>query len=103
MPRCRPSLLSLFVALWVVVPAALAQDTARDSAAIVAAGRAFSDYYVRGEIAALAQLYTHDGVLLPPGREVKGRAAIERFFTGGPGTRRVAHRMEPQSIRISGN
>lgn len=93
----------LLYPLWIVcvVPTASAQSTA-DSAAIVAASRAFSDYYVRGDIPALARLYAENGVLLPPGREVRGRADIERYFTSGPNTRRVAHRMEPQSIRISG-
>jgi ketosteroid isomerase-like protein len=102
MMHSRQSLLTLLLFLAFVGADAGAQGTARDSTAILEASRQFSTYYVRGDIAALARLFVEDGVLRPPGREVRGRAAIERYFTSGPNPRRVAHRMEPSSIHISG-
>ncbi len=72
-------------------------------AAIAAASRAFSDAYVRNDMAALGMVYTSDAVLLPPDREVRGREAIMRYFSWGPKFRQIAHRMEPSEVVINGN
>jgi len=45
--------------------------------------REFEAAFARGDMAALAGLYTEDARLLPPGGPlVSGRAAIEQFWTG---------------------
>jgi metallo-beta-lactamase class B len=60
-------------------PAVLARAGQDDRAAIAAASRTFSDAYVRGDTATIRGLYTPDAVLLPPGREIRGRDAIVRL------------------------
>jgi ketosteroid isomerase-like protein len=51
--------------------------------------RVLTDYergWKAGDAAALAQLFTEDGLVLAPGRTpVKGRAAIQKLYTG-PGS-----------------
>jgi ketosteroid isomerase-like protein len=74
-----------------------------DSIAISAASRAFSSAYVRNDSVALGQIYSDTALLLPPGRQVRGRAAIQRYFSWGPGYRQVAHAMTSTSLSISGN
>lgn len=76
---------------------------AADSAAIAAASRAFSDAYVGGDTARLADLYTDDALVLPPGQTVQGRGAIQRYF--GPGPRRVnlAHAMTSERLDVQGD
>jgi len=71
--------------LGLMVPSvAVAQSTgaSSDSAAIAAASRAFSAAYVRNDTAALGRIYSDSAVLLPPNREIRGRAAIQRDFAG---------------------
>ncbi len=92
--------------LGLVVPVtAFAQGvaTSRDSLAIAAASRAFSAAYVRNDTAALGQAYADSAVLLPPNREIRGRAAIQRYFAWGPNYRQLAHAMEPDRLTISGD
>jgi ketosteroid isomerase-like protein len=91
--------------LVVLTGAAVAQDddTARDSLAIVAASRAFSDAYVRNDTAALGQVYADSAILLPPNRAVAGRAAIQRYFTWGPNYRQLAHAMVSERLTITGD
>ncbi len=84
------------------VPAQVADDAA-DRAAIGVASRAFSAAYVANDTAALGQVYADSGVLLPPGREVRGRAAIQRYFAWGPNYRQVAHAMHSAQLTISGD
>jgi uncharacterized protein (TIGR02246 family) len=74
-----------------------------DSTAIAAASRAFSAAYVSGDTAAIRRLYTEDAMLLPPGRELRGRDAIVRYFTPGPRRVNVSHAMEPSDLRIRGD
>jgi ketosteroid isomerase-like protein len=38
-------------------------------------------------MAALGELYTEDAALLPPGREIRGREAVMRYFAWGPNHR----------------
>ncbi len=64
----------------------------------------FSQAMVRGDGGALAAAYTHDGVLLPPDREIRGAQAIGRYFTTGrDGYRQVAHSMIPDEVRVRGD
>jgi uncharacterized protein (TIGR02246 family) len=54
-------------------------ESARDG--IEAADRAFEAAFAKGDAASVAQLYTADGALLPPGAaRVDGRAGIERYW-----------------------
>lgn len=65
---------------------------------------AFSGAYVRGDFAAMANLYTADAVLLPADRVVRGRSDIEQYFTYGPNRIQVAHSMTPKSLeRLDAN
>ena len=80
-----------------------AQSFTRDSTQIAAASRSFSEAYVRGDTAAIRALYTVDGVLLPPGREVRGRDGIARYFAPGPNRVNVTHRMQSSELRLHGD
>lgn len=87
--------------LAVGVPAAGPAQTGgthADSLAIVAASRAFSAAYVANDTPALGRLYADSAVLLPPNREIRGRAAIQRYFAWGPNYRQIAHSMESQHL-----
>ncbi|MCA9736400.1 MAG: DUF4440 domain-containing protein [Gemmatimonadota bacterium] len=84
-------------------PAPSSTDPAADSAAIVAASRAFSDAYVDGDTARLAELYTEDALVLPPGRTVQGRAAIQRYFGPGPRRANLAHAMTSERLDVQGD
>jgi ketosteroid isomerase-like protein len=92
--------------LGLMVPSvAVAQSTgaSSDSAAIAAASRAFSAAYVRNDTAALGRIYSDSAVLLPPNREIRGRAAIQRYFAWAPDYRQVAHTMESAELTIDVN
>jgi ketosteroid isomerase-like protein len=96
----------LGICLGLALPtAAVAQTSAvaRDSVAIAEASRAFSAAYVRNDTAALGQIYSDSAVLLPPNREIRGRAAIQRYFAWGANYRQLAHAMEPTRLTIAGD
>lgn len=80
-----------------------AQPATDAKAAIIATSRAFSAAYVGNDMNALGQLYTEDAVLLPHGREVRGRVEIQRFFTRKPPYRQVAHSMESANLDLRGD
>jgi uncharacterized protein (TIGR02246 family) len=62
-------------------PPAAAQGAAKD-AAILAVADAYTKASLAGDVKAIAALYTDDGIELPPNHgPVKGRAAIEAFYT----------------------
>lgn len=84
-----------------VAPAVQEEDDAR--AAIAAASAAFSEAYVQNDMAALGEVYTEDAVILPPGREIRGREAIQRYFAWGPSHRQIAHSMVPSELTVSGD
>lgn len=63
---------------------------------------AFSTAYVEGRFADMAAAYTPEAVLLPSGGVVRGREAIQRFFTYGPGRTQVAHSMTPTQVTRHG-
>lgn len=76
---------------------------ATDRETILAASREFSRAYVAGDSAAVAALYTEDGLLMPPNRDVRGREAIERYFSTPPDRRPADHGMESSELRIVGD
>jgi uncharacterized protein (TIGR02246 family) len=86
-------------------PASLrAQTAATDSAAIHELGRQFSAAYMRGDAAAMAKLYTADGVILPERSEaISGREAIARYWAPRPGSRVTRHVLTPSRVVIDGD
>lgn len=99
--RKRSLALALFATIAWCDGTATAQET--DAVAIAEASRAFSDAYVRGDTAAIRELYTGDAVLLPPGREIQGRDAIARYFAPGPDRVNLSHAMESSDLRVHGD
>lgn len=81
------------------VSEAQANPTAQE---IIAASRAFSAAYVRGDTTALAELYTQDALLLPPGRAVRGRVNVALFFAPKPNRQTLSHAMESEELEIEG-
>ena len=71
-------------ALLLVAPAAIAQAQPSDvKAAIEERGKAFEQAYNSGDAAGLADLYTEDAAILPPGAaRAEGREAIAEFWGG---------------------
>lgn len=63
---------------------------------------AFSAAYVEGRFADIASAYTPEAVLLPSGGIVRGRDAIQRYFTYGSGRIQVAHSMTPTQVTRHG-
>lgn len=84
----------LLVTLGSMSPLA-AQTAPSDSVAIHDLARQFSAAYVRGDVAAMAGLYTSDAVIFPERSEaISGRDAIRRYWTLPAGrkiTRHVNH------------
>jgi ketosteroid isomerase-like protein len=68
--------------------------------AIAAASRLFSQSYVNGDTTALGDLYTMDAVLLPPSRDVKGRAEIKRYFAPNSRRKNITHAMESSELIV---
>ena len=72
-----------------------------DSAAIHALSRDFSAAYVRGDAAAMAALYTEDGVIFPErSAAIAGQDAIRAYWTLGEGARITRHEAVPTEIRV---
>lgn len=78
----------------------LEETTNEAEAALLAASRAFSRAFVQGDTATLRDLYTEDAVLFPPGREVRGRDAIVRWFAPSPGRTHLGHAMTSSSLEV---
>src|SRR4051812_2985523 len=54
----------------------------QDKSTIERLNETFATAFTRGDMAAVAGMYSEDAYLLPPGEEiVKGRAAIQSFWT----------------------
>ena len=70
---------------------------------IAETSRLFSQSYVQGDTTTLGHLYTMDAVLLPPGREIKGRESIKEYFSPSPRRRNISHSMESQELVIQGS
>jgi uncharacterized protein (TIGR02246 family) len=64
---------------------------------------AFSAALVASDGETVASMYTDDGVLLPPGREIRGKDRIGRYFTTGRDYVQVAHSMIPDEVDVDGN
>ena len=74
--------LLLLPALFLLVPAAAAQDDPR--AAVEASNRAFMDAYAAGDAAGVAALYTPDTRLYAPNMPpLEGREAVQAWMQGG--------------------
>lgn len=73
-----------------------------EAEAIASASRAFSTAYCDGDTATIRRLYTADAVLLPPGRELRGRDAVARYFAPGPRRVNLSHAMESSGLEIRG-
>jgi uncharacterized protein (TIGR02246 family) len=81
----------------------LAQTAGSDSAAIHELARQFSAAYVRGDAAAMADLYTADAVIFPERSDaISGREAIRRYWTLPAGRRITRHVVTPEHIKIDG-
>ncbi|HEU4523384.1 MAG TPA: nuclear transport factor 2 family protein [Gemmatimonadales bacterium] len=80
-----------------------AQMTPADSVELHRLARQFSAAFVRGDAAAMADLYTPDGVIFPERSEwISGRDAIRRYFTPAPGRRVTHHLLTPSRIVVDG-
>lgn len=110
-PMTNPALLAPLLVLLLLLTPGIAEPNAEGGgettdearSAILAASAAFSRAYVEGDMETLAALYTEDAVLLPPGRVVRGREAIARYFAPRPGRRNLSHSMRPDDLRIHGD
>ncbi|NNE66470.1 MAG: DUF4440 domain-containing protein [Pyrinomonadaceae bacterium] len=87
----------------------LAQEATRDSnmspaeAEINKASGAFSSAYVRGDVDAIRELYTEDGVILPPGRTIRGKKKIGNYFAPRPNRVNISHSMKSSELKIDGD
>jgi uncharacterized protein (TIGR02246 family) len=74
-------LIVTLVSISLLVGAAARSDDTRES--IESINRGFAAAFLRGDAEAVAELYTEDAELLPPGAEaVAGRSAIAAFWKG---------------------
>lgn len=64
----------------------------------------FSTYYTSGDYGALANSYTSDGVILPPGADIiKGREAIKQRWILPEGVSVPYHKITPAEINVLGD
>jgi uncharacterized protein (TIGR02246 family) len=102
--RVRHALRCLLACGLLNAPVLGAQTAAADSSAIHALSRQFSAAYMRGDAAAMADLYTSDAVIFPERSErITGRTAIRRYWTLGPGRRVTRHVATPIRIVVDGD
>lgn len=79
-------------------------DDASVRAGIEANAAAWSAAANRGDMAAVAALYTEDAILLPPNAaSVRGRQSIQRFFEGFRAVSPSNVRLFPDEITACGN
>jgi uncharacterized protein (TIGR02246 family) len=79
-------------------------DSAADVAAIQEVARRFSAAYVRGDAAAITDLYTPDAVIFPERSEaIGGTDAIRRYWTFAPGRRITRHRLTATAVVVDGD
>jgi uncharacterized protein (TIGR02246 family) len=80
-----------------------AQVSPADSLELHRLARQFSAAFMRGDAAAMADLYTPDGVIFPERSEwITGREAIQRYYTPAPGRRVTHHLLTPSRIVVDG-
>ena len=64
----------------------------------------FSAYYVEGNFEGMANTYTEDAMIFPPGKDILfGKAAIRNFWENLPKTKILSHKSVPEKIIIKGN
>ena len=81
----------------------VAQAAASDTAVIQQLARQFSAAYVRGDAAAMTELYTSDAVIFPErSAAITGRDAIRRYWSLPPGRRITRHVITPAQITVDG-
>jgi uncharacterized protein (TIGR02246 family) len=81
MVRTGVPLMIAFVAVSLSYSTAARSDETRES--IESTNRAFAAAFLRGDTDAVAELYTRDAQLIPPGADVvSGRSAIAAFWKG---------------------
>jgi uncharacterized protein (TIGR02246 family) len=80
-----------------------AQAATADTVKIKELARQFSAAFMRGDAAAMAAIYTPDGVIFPEQSEwITGREGIQRYFTLPPGRRITRHVLRPDRIVVDG-
>ena len=78
---------------------AIAQRATDFSVAVV---RASAAGWARGEVTSLADIYTEETILFPPrGAPIRGRSAVQEYWTRTPDRRILAHRVVPERIDAS--
>ncbi len=84
--------------------APLPETRADDAEAIRAASARFSQAFVDGDAQTMAETYTEDGVLMPPGREaIDDPESILAYWTLRPGRKITAHASIPIEIVVDGD
>ena len=64
----------------------------------------FSAAYIAGDARAMTAIYTDDAVLFPNNSEfIRGRDAIERYWTLPEGRRITRHKLIPVEVEVSGS
>jgi ketosteroid isomerase-like protein len=90
-------------ALCVAAPAA-AQSNHADAMAIAKVAAEFSRLYMKGDAPGMTALYTPDAAIFPSGRPIlKGREAIQKYWTLPPDTKMIDHKTTSDSVVIVGN
>lgn len=75
----------------------------KDHREIIQQSAQFSAYYVQGNFKGMADTYTEDALLFPPGKDiVVGKAAILSFWENLPKTILLSHKTVPEKIIIKG-
>ena len=93
-----------FLCLALTGGAANGQSAAGDSAAIHELAGRFSAAYVRGDAAAMTDLYTPDAVLFPDRSEpITGIEAIRKYWTLPSGRRITRHVITPARVVTDGD
>lgn len=99
----RRLIVSALLSGYLITSPLVGQTGPGDSAVIHELSRQFSAAYVRGDAAAMAELYTSDAVIFPERSErIIGRDAITRYWTLGPGRRVTRHVVSPAVIVVDG-
>jgi ketosteroid isomerase-like protein len=82
-----------------VIEKAIAQRATEFSAAVV---RASAAGWTRTEVMSLADIYTEETILFPPrGAPIRGRLAVQQYWTRTPDRRILAHHVVPERIDTS--
>lgn len=81
-----------------------AQSVEKDKIAIQNSASRFSQFYVEGDYAGMANLYTQDAVLMSPGQDmIYGREAIQKFWSRDTAYHQVFHKTKSDKLEIINN